>query len=56
MKSFIQTAVAAVAVFAGTTGAAMANTAIGTVPEPGSLALVGVAIAGLVLVARKGKK
>lgn len=54
MKSFIQTTAAAVAVFVGTTGVAMANLQL--VPEPGSLALVGIAIAGLVLVARKGKK
>lgn len=53
MKS-ISKFVAAAAVFVGTTGAAMA--AGGLVPEPGSLALVGIAIAGLVLVARKSKK
>ena len=37
-----------------TTGVAFA--AGGIVPEPGSLALVGLAIGVLVLVARKGKK
>ncbi len=54
MKSSIKSLAAVVAVFVGTTGVALAN--FNVVPEPGSLALVGVAIAGLVLVARKGKK
>ena len=54
MKS-ISKFVAAAAVFVGTTGAAMAAGGL-DVPEPGSLALVGIAIAGLVLVARKSKK
>ena len=56
MKSLIQSAVAVAAVFVGTTGAAMANLIVGNVPEPGSLALVGIALAGVALVARKGKK
>lgn len=38
-----------------TTGVAFAAGGL-TVPEPGSLALVGLAIGVLVLVARKGKK
>ncbi|GCL66294.1 PEP-CTERM sorting domain-containing protein [Pseudaquabacterium pictum] len=54
MKSSIKFMTAVAAVFAGTTGAALANFSV--VPEPGSLALVGIAVAGLVLVARKGKK
>jgi hypothetical protein len=54
MKSLIQSAVAVAAVFVGTTGVAMAN--LNVVPEPGSLALVGIALAGVALVARKGKK
>lgn len=53
MKSMFKFAGAVSALFAGTAGPAFANFAV---PEPGSLALVGIAIAGLVLVARKGKK
>ena len=54
MKSTFKSVGAALALFAGTAGPAFANFSV--VPEPGSLALVGIAIAGLVLVARKGKK
>ena len=55
MKSIVTFFVAATALFAGTTAAVFAGPTI-TVPEPGSLALVGLAVAVLVLVARKGKK
>ena len=37
-------------------GSAMAGGGLNVVPEPGSLALVGLAIAGLVAVSRKAKK
>ena len=55
MKSAVKFLAAVSAVFAGTSGLVLANPAF-NVPEPGSLALVGVAVAALVLVARKGKK
>ena len=55
MKSISKFTLAA-ALFLGTTGMAMAAGGLNDVPEPGSLALVGLAIAGLVLVARKSKK
>lgn len=58
MKS-IQKLIGAVAVFAATTGSAFAAVCIPgqpcDVPEPGSLALVALAIAGVALVARKKK-
>lgn len=58
MKS-IQKLIGAVAAFALTTGSAFANGCIPgqpcNVPEPGSLALVALAIAGVALVARKKK-
>ncbi len=54
MKSFSKFVGAVVAVFTATMGVAFAGPNI-TVPEPGSLALVGLAIAGLVAVSRKGK-
>jgi hypothetical protein len=56
MKSAVKFLAAVGAVFAGTSGLVLANPAFNQVPEPGSLALVGVAVAALVLVARKGKK
>ena len=55
MKSIVKFVVAATALFAGTTASVFAAPSF-NVPEPGSLALVGLAIAVLVLVARKGKK
>ena len=37
-------------------GSAMAAPALNAVPEPGSLMLVGVAVAGLIAASRKAKK
>jgi len=56
MKNFWMSLVGAAAVFAGTAGVAIANPGGLNVPEPGSLALVGLAVAGLVAVSRKGRK
>ena len=55
MKSIFAYLATAGAVFVATSGSAIANGAF-PVPEPGSLALVGVAVAALVWVSRKGKK
>lgn len=55
MKSAIQFVVAVSAALAATAGSAIAGPVL-NVPEPGSLALVGVAVAALVYVSRKGKK
>jgi hypothetical protein len=55
MKSIVKFLVAATSVFVGAMGSALAAPSL-TVPEPGSLALVGLAVAGLVIVSRKGKK
>lgn len=55
MKSIIKFVGAAASLFAIASGAAFAGGAI-PVPEPGSLALVGVAVAALVAISRKGKK
>jgi len=55
MKSLSQSFGAAVIAFVSTCGVASAAPSL-NVPEPGSMALVGIAVAGLVAVARKGKK
>lgn len=55
MKSIFAYLATAGAVFVATSGAAIASGTF-NVPEPGSLALVGVAVAALVWVGRKGKK
>lgn len=55
MKKFATFAGAVAAVYAGAMGVAFAVPVPAAVPEPGSLALVGVAIAGLVAVGRKRK-
>lgn len=54
MKSLSKFVGAVAAVLTATMGAAFASPNL-TVPEPGSLALVGLAVAGLVAVSRKGK-
>lgn len=54
MKSAIKFSSAAAALFFALSGAAHAGLAI-NVPEPGSLALVGLAVGALVVVARKRK-
>jgi len=61
MKAFVKFAAASSALFVGAVTPAFATGCGGVlgpcaVPEPGSLALVAVAIAGLALVARKSKK
>ena len=56
MKSIIKFVGAAASLFAIASGAAFAGGGALSVPEPGSLALVGVAVAALVAVSRKGKK
>ena len=55
MKSYNQFAAKFAAVFAATVGSAMADGAF-NVPEPGTLALVGVAVAALVAFSSRGKK
>ena len=55
MKSSIQFAARIAAVFAATAGSAMAAPGL-TVPEPGTLALVGVAVVALVAFSSRGKK
>lgn len=55
MKSIVKFLVATTALFVGTAASVLAAPQL-TVPEPGSLALVGLAIAALVVVARKGRK
>ncbi|MCC6707103.1 MAG: PEP-CTERM sorting domain-containing protein [Gammaproteobacteria bacterium] len=57
MKSLSQSFAATVIAFVSTCGVASAlPVANVSVPEPGSMALVGLAVAGAVAVARKGKK
>lgn len=57
MKSIVKFVLAATAVFAGATGSAWAGPPPqNNVPEPGSLALVGLAVAVLVAVSRKNRK
>lgn len=55
MKSLSKFVGAVAAVFTATMGVAFASPVITNIPEPGSLALVGLAVAGLVAVSRKGK-
>lgn len=55
MKSACKFVGGLAAVFAATVGSVAANPTFTPVPEPGSLALVGLAIGVLALVARKKK-
>ena len=55
MKSLIKLSSVIVAAWAATAGMAHAAPVL-PVPEPGSMALVGLAIAALVVVSRKGRK
>ena len=54
MKSIVKFLVATTALFVGTSASVLAAPHL--IPEPGSLALVGLAIGVLVVVARKGRK
>ena len=55
MKSVAQFVGAVAAVLVATCGAAIAGPALNPIPEPGSIALIGVAVAALVAFSRKGK-
>ena len=55
MRSVLKFVAAVAALSGAASGSALAFGGI-PVPEPGSLALVGVAVAALVAVSRKGKK
>ena len=55
MKSVLQFVAVVGAVMAASVSSAVAGP-VQNVPEPGSLALVGVAVGALIYVARKGKK
>lgn len=55
MKSMTQSLAAAMLAFLASSGAAFAGP-IANVPEPSSMALVGLAVAGVVAIARKAKK
>ena len=53
MKSKIQFLAAVALAFVGASTAALAVPTVNTVPEPGSLALVGAAVAGVLLARRR---
>lgn len=55
MKTFLKSMAAGAAVFVATVGQAFAISTPTPLPEPSSLALVGLAVAGLVAVTRKRK-
>ena len=56
MKSFSKFLGAVAVALIATGGVAFANPPHGFVPEPGSMALVGIAIAGAIAVSRRAKK
>ena len=56
MTSFIKSVAAVVGISAAASAPVFANGGFNPVPEPGSLALVVVAIGAAALVSRKGKK
>jgi hypothetical protein len=55
MKNLLKTLSAALVAFGATTGSALASGGTFNVPEPGSLALVGVAVAAAVYALRRKK-
>ena len=56
MKSLVKYAGVVISGLVATTGLAFAGPVLNPLPEPGSMALVGLGIAGVIYFARKNKK